>query len=156
MSKGRVRRNLIPIVLSIITTIIIFRFKITPAKIYNYVELASGILSMSSIATSFLLASFSLISTRQNSRFFKVLVQLKTDIKLLDRLLVTVLGFFICSILSLAALTLNAKNNNLFGQIVVSLTGGTLLFSLLEQIVIFEILFKGIKVMYSDRSSDNK
>ena len=59
MKKGRIWRNLGSLIMGIFITIILIEFHITPKKICNYTDVISGVLSMTSISTSFIFASFS-------------------------------------------------------------------------------------------------
>lgn len=145
--SGRIKRNIGSIIFGAIIGITVFICQITPKRISNYTDVISGILSMSSIATSFLFASFSLIPALPSSRLMESLKELKTDKKLLDRLLVAMFGFFICSIISLIAMSLKVTSNTLEDRFIISCLAGFLSFSLAEQFKIFRILLKGLEKM---------
>ena len=98
MTKGRFSRNWLFVTIGIAVGIIcVFFIKVQPSKIPNYTDFMSGILSFSSMTTGFLMASFALIPALPNSK----LIQILKTTKLLDRLLITIIGFFVSSILSL-------------------------------------------------------
>ena len=102
MTKGRFSRNWLFVTIGIAVGIIcVFFIKVQPSKIPNYTDFMSGILSFSSMTTGFLMASFALIPALPNSKLIQILKTTNTDLKLLDRLLITILGFFVSSILSL-------------------------------------------------------
>lgn len=147
MKKGRIWRNLGSLIMGIFITIILIEFHITPKKICNYTDVISGVLSMTSISTSFIFASFTLIPALPNSKLMKSLKELGTDKKLLDRLLLTMIGFFICSIIALIGLTFDKDSNTILSLTIVSLVGGTLGFSLSEEFKVFRILIKGVEIM---------
>ena len=147
MKKGRIWRNLGSLIMGIFITIILIEFHITPKKICNYTDVISGVLSMTSISTSFIFASFTLIPALPNSKLMKSLKELGTDKKLLDRLLLTMIGFSICSIIALIGLTFDKDNNTILSLTIVSLVGGTLGFSLSEEFKVFRILIKGVEIM---------
>lgn len=147
MKKGRIWRNLGSLIMGIFITIILIEFHITPKKICNYTDVISGVLSMTSISTSFIFASFTLIPALPNSKLMKSLKELGTDKKLLDRLLLTMIGFSICSIIALIGLTFDKDSNTILSLTIVSLVGGTLGFSLSEEFKVFRILIKGVEIM---------
>ncbi|MDF7683506.1 hypothetical protein PT287_08340 [Lactobacillus sp. ESL0679] len=148
MWKSRIKRNKGSILFGLLIVIILFACQITPKKINNYTDVISGILSMASIATSFLFASFSLIPALPDSKLMKSLKELGTDKKLLDRLLITMFGFFVTSILALLALVLfQATDNSMLGKTIISFLGGFLCFSLAEQFKILRILLKALEKM---------
>lgn len=147
MWKTRIKRNIGSIIFGVIIAFIVFKCQLTPKKISNYTDIISGILSMSSIATSFLFASFSLIPALPNSKLMKSLKELGTDKKLLNRLLVAMFGFFICSILALISMSLKTTSNTKESTVIISFLAGFLCFSLAEQFKIFRILFKGLEKM---------
>lgn len=147
MWKSRIKRNKGSILFGFLISIILFTCQVSPKKINNYTDVVSGILSMSSIATSFLFASFSLIPSLPDSKLMKSLKELGTDKKLLDRLLVTMFGFFVTSIFALLALMLKVSTNNLIGVTIISFLGGFLCFSLAEQFKILRILLKALEKM---------
>lgn len=102
MIQGRFSRNRWPILIGIgVSIICLFWIKVQPSNIPNYTDLMSGILSFSSMATGFLMASFALIPALPNSKLIQILKTTNTDLKLLDRLLLTIIGFIVSSILSL-------------------------------------------------------
>ena len=95
MTKGRFSRNWLFVTIGIAVGIIcVFFIKVQPSKIPNYTDFMSGILSFSSMTTGFLMASFALIPALPNSKLIQILKTTNTDLKLLDRLLITIIGFF--------------------------------------------------------------
>lgn len=147
MKKGRIKRNIGSIIIGLAITLLIFIFNFTPKKINNYTDVMSGILSFSSITTSLLFASFSLIPALPNSKLFKSLKELKTDKKFLDRLLLAIFGFLLCSVFALISLLFNERDGSIFSKVVVSITGGLLGFSISEQFKVLRILLKGLENM---------
>lgn len=147
MKEGRIWRNKFSIIFGILVTIILFLQKIYPSKINNYADLMSGILSLSSTATGFLFASFSLIPALPNSRLLKSLKELKTDKKFLDRILISIVGFLLCLIFALASLMFSDNNSSIYGLCIISLVGGTLTFSIAELFQVLRILFRALENM---------
>lgn len=147
MKKGRIIRNKYSIFIGMLIIILVFLFNITPSKINNYTDFMSGILSFSSITTGLLFASFSLIPALPNSRLLETLKNLKTDKKLLDRLLLAIFGFLLCSVFALIALLFNEKDSSFLSKIVISITAGTLGFSISEQFKVLKILIKTVEIM---------
>ncbi len=146
MKQGRLKRNRGSLLVGIIVILVILIFKITPIKINNYTDVMSGILSLSSITTGLLFASFTLIPALPNSRLLKSLKKFNTDKKFLDRLL-SIFGFLTCSIFALVALLFNEKDTSLLSIIIISIMGGTLAFSLTEQFKVLKILLKALEEM---------
>nr|DAU72226.1 MAG TPA: hypothetical protein [Caudoviricetes sp.] len=147
MKKGRIRRNMYSITVGVLVCIILLCYNITPNRIHNYTDVMSAILSLSSITTSLLFASFSLIPALPNSKLLKSLKALKTDKKLLDRLLLAIFGFLFCSVFALSALFFDEKDTSVLSKLIISATGGTLSFSLTEQFKILRILLKALEKM---------
>lgn len=147
MKQGRLKRNRGSLLVGVITILVILILKITPIKIHNYTDVMSGILSLSSITTGLLFASFTLVPALPNSRLLKSLKKLNTDKKFLDRLLLSIFGFLMCSIFALVALLFNEKDTSLLSRIIISITGGTLAFSLTEQFKVLKILLKALEKM---------
>lgn len=147
MKHGRLKRNISSFLIGILVMLVIFILKITPAKINNYTDVMSGILSLSSITTGLLFASFSLIPTLPNSGLLKSLKRLNTDKKFLDRLLLSIFSFLMCSVFALVALFFNEKDTSFLSIIIIAITGGTLSFSLTEQFEVLRILMKALEKM---------
>lgn len=145
MKKGRIKRNIGSIIVGIVITLLIFIFNFTPKKINNYTDVMSGILSFSSITTSLLFASFSLIPALPNSKLLKSLKELKTDKKFLDRLLLAIFGFLLCSVFALVSLLFDERDGSISSKIVISITGGLLGFSISEQFKVLRILLRGLE-----------
>ncbi len=145
MKKSRFKRNLFSICVGIGISVLLFSLNVTPKKINNYSDFMSGILSVSSMTTGLLFASFALIPALPNSRLLQNLKKLKTDKKLLDRLLVVILGFLFCSVFALIALSFKETDTSLFSKVIISITGGLFCFSLSEQIKVIWILMKVVE-----------
>lgn len=145
MRKGRIKRNFWPIFFGTIVLIVVLIFRVTPNKIENYTDVISAILSLSSMSTSFLFASFSLIPALPDSKLMKSLKELGTDKKLLDRLLITIIGFVACSVLSLIALTISDQSNSVFSNVILSMVASSLVFSLLDLLKVLRILLTGVE-----------
>lgn len=156
MHEGRIERNIWPISIGIIISLMCyFVLKVQPSKIANYTDFMSGILSISSIATGFLMASFALIPALPNSRLIKLLKSSYTDLKLLDRLLITMIGFISGSIISLVMLLFKAESSSCLAQILLAILFGILVFSFIESFMIIHILLKVIEAEYkSMKDSD--
>ena len=145
MRKGRIKRNFWPIFFGTIVLIVVLIFRVTPNKIENYTDVISAILSLSSMSTSFLFASFALIPALPDSKLMKSLKELGTDKKLLDRLLITIIGFVACSVLSLIALTISDQSNSVFSNVILSMVASSLVFSLLDLLKVLRILLSGVE-----------
>lgn len=145
MQKGRIKRNKFSFSLAIIITVACIIFKISPSKLENYISLISGILSFSSMATGFLFASFSLIPTLPDSKLIMALKQLKTDKKLLDRLLITIIGFTLVSVFAILSLFLNSVSDSCISIFILSLMFGTFAFSISNLFKVLKILVKALE-----------
>lgn len=149
MTKGRFSRNWLFVTIGIAVGIIcVFFIKVQPSKIPNYTDFMSGILSFSSMTTGFLMASFALIPALPNSKLIQILKTTNTDLKLLDRLLITIIGFFVSSILSLFMFVFPASAS---GRLVSSLFSILLVFfafSISEAMMVIRILLKVIGTEY--------
>ncbi|QNQ80512.1 hypothetical protein [Lactobacillus sp. PV034] len=157
MYEGRLKRNSIPITIGVITSLICyFGLNIQPKMISNYTDFMSGILSISSIATGFLMASFALIPALPNSKLIKLLRNSYTDLKLLDRMLITMIGFILGSLLSLIMLFFNSESSNGLAHLLLALLFGILIFSFIEAFVIIHILFKVIEAEYKNIKKSDK
>ena len=77
--ESRLRRNAGSIIIGLTACIGSFILKFSAAKIPNYSDLISGALSLTSVATAFLFASFALLPALTDSKFVKSLVELKVD-----------------------------------------------------------------------------
>lgn len=147
MKHGRLKRNRGSFLIGIIAMVVILFLGITPTKINNYTDVMSGILSLSSITTGLLFASFFLIPALPNSGLLKSLKKLNTDKKFLDRLLLSIFGFLMCSVFALGALLFNEKDTSFLSVVIIATTGGTLSFSLSEQFKVLRILMKALEKM---------
>lgn len=147
MYQGRLTRNLISILLFLIALIITLLVNFSPKKIPNYVDLMSGTLSYSAIATALLFACFSLIPALSNSKLINVLQDLGTDMKLMDRLLVSTFLFFVVSILSLINLFFTVKDDCIISSVFCSLWLSFLIAASSEVFQILGLMFTTLKVI---------
>jgi len=143
--KSRLRRNMGSIILGLLACLCSFICKLSAAKFSNYTDLISGVLSLTSVATAFLFASFALVPALTNSKFLRALVDLKMDKKLLDRLLFTTIGYFTNSIFSIILLAFNEHSTSILNRIIISLWVGIGIFSINETYKILRILVKVLK-----------
>lgn len=143
--KSRLKRNIGSIIIGFIACIGSFVLKISAAKIPNYTDLISGALSLTSVATAFLFASFALLPALTNSKFIQSLVELKVDKKLLDRLILTTFGYFTNSIFSILLLFFNSTNSSLLNKLMMAVWIGIGVFSINETFKILRILWKALK-----------
>jgi hypothetical protein len=143
--KSRLKRNIGSISIGLIACLCSFFLGVSAKKISNYTDVLSGTLSLTSVATAFLFASFALVPALTNSKFLKALVELKMDKKLLDRLLLTTLGYFTNSIFSILLLTFNDTDTSLLNRILLSLWLGLGVFSINETYKILRILLRALK-----------
>lgn len=141
MKSGRIKRNWLVLLSGIITLILVIVFRYSPSKISNYVELMSGALSFASIATGLLFATFSLVPEFSNSRLLNVLKKLKTDRKILDRILIATVLFFGASILSFVGLLFPAKSSNIYSIIFIGIWLAILIMAVIEVLQIIRVLF---------------
>lgn len=143
--ESRLRRNAGSIVIGLATCIGSFILKFSAAKIPNYTDLISGALSLTSVATAFLFASFALLPALTDSKFVKALVELKVDKKLLDRLILTTFGYFTNSIFSIVLLFFDSESSSLLNRSVMAIWVGIGVFSINETFKILRILWKTLK-----------
>lgn len=143
--KSRLRRNAGSIIIGLTACIGSFILKLSAAKIPNYTDLISGALSLTSVATAFLFASFALLPALTDSKFIKSLVELKVDKKLLDRLILTTAGYFINSIFSIILLFFNSDSSSLLNKLVMAIWIGIGIFSINETFKVLRILWKALK-----------
>lgn len=136
------RRNLGSIMIGLIACIVSFISKLSAAKIPNYTDLISGALSLTSVATAFLFASFALLPALTDSKFIKSLVDLKVDKKLIDRLVLTTVGYFTNSIFSIILLFFNADSSSLLNKLVIAIWIGIGIFSINETFKVLRILWR--------------
>ena len=149
MTKGRFSRNWLFVTIGIAVGIIcVFFIKVQPSKIPNYTDFMSGILSFSSMTTGFLMASFALIPALPNSKLIQILKTTNTDLKLLDRLLLTIIGFIVSSILSLFMFVFPASASGRLVSSLFSILLGFFAFSISEAMMVIRILLKVIGTEY--------
>jgi ABC-type Mn2+/Zn2+ transport system permease subunit len=149
MTKGRFSRNWLFIIIGIVVGMICWLgIKIEPSKIPNYTDFMSGILSFSSMATGFLMVSFALIPALPNSKLIQILKATNTDLKLLDRLLLTIIGFIVSSILSLFMFIFPATASGGWVRFLFSMLLGFFAFSIAEAMMVIHILLKVIGTEY--------
>lgn len=104
MRRCRFVRNKSTIIFSVLVLGFSFYMKLSPAKFNNFTDIMSATLSFSSLATALFFSYFSLIPAFSNSKFIIALQELGTDKKIMDRLLLSTIIFFISSILSFGQL----------------------------------------------------
>lgn len=143
--KSRLRRNTGSIIIGLVTCIGSFILKLSAAKIPNYTDLISGTLSLTSVATAFLFASFALLPALTNSKFIQSLIEMKVDKKLLDRLILTTFGYFTNSFFSIILLFFNSENSSLLNRLIMAIWIGIGMFSINETLKILRILWKALK-----------
>lgn len=149
MQKGRIIRNKIAIVTFVICFVVFFFIcKITPSKINNYSDIMGASLSFSSIATALFLSCFSLIPAFSNSKFIVTMSELGTDIKLMDRLLVTTIIFFGSSLLSFIELFFNSDSRSILSGIFTSIWLSVTIAGFVNTFYILIILLKGFELYY--------
>lgn len=108
MRKGRISRNKIVIFVGILAGAVSIYYGLSPAKINNFTDIMSASLSFSALATAMFLSSFSLVPAFTNSKFIIALQDLGTDMKIMDRLLISTLIFFVSSLLTFIMLFFDA------------------------------------------------
>lgn len=146
MKKGRMKRNLIPILISLFVFIVCLVVRISPKTIKNYTDIMNGIVSFSSMATALFFAIFSLIPSFSNSRIIIALKELNTDKKYMDRLLIATVGFLISAIIAFFELLIfNETNGGSSAIVTTSLLMAIFTFSIIEIFLIIAILFPVIE-----------
>lgn len=143
MKKGRFKRNKYILLSGVVIFILCLCFNVTPSKINNYVDIMSASLSFSALATAMFFSLFSLIPAFSNSKFIIALKKLKTDQKIMDRLLISTIMFFISSILSFAGLFFMSTENCFISNLVTALWASFTIMPLINTILILIIVLKG-------------
>lgn len=122
MKKGRFKRNLLAIIGWILTFLFSFiKFKLNPSSLNNFSDIMSASLSFAALATALFFSCFSLIPAFSNSKFINALQEIGTDKKIMDRLLITTIIFFIVSVFSFIALFFDETSSSLESTLVISL-----------------------------------
>lgn len=142
MNKGRIVRNLGVIISGAIVLGLSIYIDLKPIKLINYIDIMSASFSFSALATALFFSTFSLIPAFSNSKLIKILEELKTDKKLMDRLLISTVLFFVNSLLAFVALLFDAKETNLMSKIVVIGWGTTFAMAIVSTFLIIFIIFK--------------
>ncbi|MCG0573931.1 hypothetical protein IMAU80824_00776 [Lactiplantibacillus plantarum] len=150
MNSGRISRNVLAITTFVIVLILSLVYGLTPHKIDNYTDVMSGALSFSSIATALLFASFSLIPAFSNSRLLLALKELKTDVKLLDRLLFTTAIFLFASAFSFGGLFYSANSQSCLSLITTSAWIAFIVAGIVEMFEIIFLMFSAVQYLYSE------
>lgn len=145
MYKGRLTRNLISIGCFLVSLVVLLIANFVPKAIANYTDIMTGTLSFTAIATALLFACFSLIPALTNSKLMNALQDLGTDVKLMDRLLVATVIFFIISLFSLANLFFKATDTGLFAHTMCALWLSTFVSGTSEIFQILDLMFLAVK-----------
>lgn len=151
MRKGRIKRNMGTIFMMIVSFGLCIFFKISPKDIVNYTDIMNGVLSFSSIATALLFACLSLIPTLPNSKLVNMLQELGTDIKLLDRLLLTTTLFFMLSIVCIVGLLFNSNSVNALSMLLIALWCSLIVGGIVEVFSVIRIMFKVVEKLSDNR-----
>lgn len=153
MKKGRLKRNKLTILSFLIALAIGICSGINPSKINNYTDVMSAALSFSSIATALFISSFSLMPAFSNSKFIKMLQSLGTDIKIMDRLLISTLIFFVSSMLSFIALFLKSTETCWMSNVLIVLWLATTVAAFFSTFYIIFLLIKSFEIHYKTEES---
>lgn len=145
MTIQRLRRNKWPMIFGFVSSICSLAFGLEPVNFKNYIEITSGSLSFSSMATAFLFASLAIVPALSDSKLMKALKQLKTDKKLLDRLLITAAVFFTNSLTAMIMLLFDKTDIGWISRIVISCWIGTGMVAIMETYKIIRILITALK-----------
>lgn len=141
MKKGRFKRNLIVVLSGIIALIHSICIDIYPNTFENYSEIMSASLSYSALATALFISMFSLIPAFSNSKLIKILVELGTDKKLMDRLLIATTLYFLNSTTALVSLYFNPFSETLFSKLVVTIWYITIVTAVVSTFYILKIVY---------------
>lgn len=152
MKKGRIKRNCVTFFMMVASFIACFFFRVSPSNLANYTDIMNGVLSFSSIATALLFACLSLIPTLPSSRIINMLQNLGTDIKLLDRLLLTTSIFFILSITCIIGLLFCEKANDIWSILLISFWCSLIVGGISEIFSIIKIMFNIVEKLNDERN----
>ncbi|WP_269760066.1 hypothetical protein [Streptococcus dysgalactiae] len=120
MKKGRIKRNFPIVIFGVLGFIICICIKLTPKMLNNYTEIMSASLSFSAIVTAIFFASFSLIPSSSSHKLVSMMENLGTDIKIMDRLLISTGLSFFSSLLSFISLFLNKTDTSKISTFIIS------------------------------------
>ncbi|MGM0104850.1 hypothetical protein [Enterococcus sp. AZ183] len=154
MRKGRLKRNKLAITLGIVSLIGSIACSIAPANFNNFTDIMSASLAFSSIATALFLASFSLIPAFTNSKFINALKDLGTDMKIMDRLIVSTLIFFLNSFFTFIELLFKSSETNTLSVIITGLWTSTGIMAFVSTFYIVLLLLKGFECYYESNKED--
>ncbi|HBH5980455.1 TPA: hypothetical protein KT326_002015 [Enterococcus faecium] len=154
MRKGRLKRNWIMIVAGILSFVASIVFKVSPNSFNNFTDLMSASLAFSSIATALFLATFSLVPAFTNSKFIIAIQDLGTDMKIMDRLLVSTLVFFSSSLLTFIELLFDANEDNFISILFTSFWIATTVMALLSTFYIILLLMKAFEYYYESSTKN--
>ncbi|EMF0150004.1 hypothetical protein NXO50_002011 [Enterococcus hirae] len=154
MRKGRLKRNWIMIVAGILSFVASIVFKVSPNSFNNFTDLMSASLAFSSIATALFLATFSLVPAFTNSKFIIAIQELGTDMKIMDRLLVSTLVFFSSSLLTFIELLFDANEDNFISILFTSFWIATTVMALLSTFYIILLLMKAFEYYYESSTKN--
>ncbi len=139
----RLCRNKVQIVLSIVLFILCIKCKLCPSKINNFSDVINGILSFASLGTAFLFSSFTLIPSLPDLPLIKILKRKKTDKKLLDRLLITIVTFVFSAIFALLILSFyTGRTSSILSVYIFSFFISLFFFGVLNLVTVLFILLK--------------
>ncbi|NME47616.1 hypothetical protein HF860_10660 [Enterococcus gallinarum] len=155
MKKGRMKRNKVVLIVGIAAILAGGVFKISPSKINNFTDIMSASLSFSALATAMFLSSFSLIPAFSNSKFINALKELGTDIKIMDRLLISTLIFFISSLMTFILLFFDCNSNSLISNIITTLWLSFTSMGFASTFYVIAILIKGFEHYYESQVEKN-
>lgn len=148
MRKGRLRRNKLMIILGVVSFSLSLFFKISPSNFKNFTDLMSASLAFSSIATALFLATFSLIPAFTNSKFVIALQELGTDIKIMDRLIVSTLIFFSSSLFTFVELLFQKNEDGFVSIIFTACWIATTVMAFFSTFYIIMLLMKSFEYYY--------
>ncbi|MCV6649805.1 hypothetical protein OIG04_04470 [Enterococcus faecium] len=138
-------------ILSFVASIV---FKVSPNSFNNFTDLMSASLAFSSIATALFLATFSLVPAFTNSKFIIAIQDLGTDMKIMDRLLVSTLVFFSSSLLTFIELLFDANEDNFISILFTSFWIATTVMALLSTFYIILLLMKAFEYYYESSTKN--
>lgn len=148
MKKGRFKRNRAVIIAGVISLVLSICTGLTPSSINNYTDIMSASLAFSALATAMFLSTFSLIPAFSNSKFIKALQEMGTDFKIMDRLIISTLIFFLSSLLTFVALFFDASDESSLSHVVVSLWLVITVMGLVSTFYVIMLLLRGFEFYY--------
>lgn len=114
---------------------------IYPSSFENYSEIMSASLAYSALATALFISMFSLIPAFSNSKLIKILIELGTDKKLMDRLLIATTLYFLNSTSALVSLYFNPICETFLSKVVVTIWYVTIVTAIVSTFYILKIVF---------------